>query len=63
MYLKKLNANQTWAFVFYDQLVRLTGENMFYPTRKLAIEAANRHDLFVDKSNKVITKAPIGANE
>ena len=47
MTLTYLPANQAFAFLFGDALLRMEGEPMFYQTRPEAVAAAERHHLTV----------------
>jgi len=48
-----LPVNQTYVFMFGDQLLRLEGESMTYVNRVDAIAAANRKGLAVAQNGNV----------
>ena len=55
--LDYLRANQAFAFLFGDALLRLDGEPLFFSTRPDAIEAASRHGLIVWANGSLSSRA------
>jgi hypothetical protein len=55
MRLQWLVPNNAYVFMFYDQLIRLHDEQMFFQTRAEALAAAKRRGLKVSKGNLVTT--------
>lgn len=61
--LRFLGANNAWAFIFGESLVRLHNEEMFFQDRKEAVAAARRRGLKVARNGSIKTEggATVGA--
>lgn len=58
MRMRKLPANNAWAFLFGDRVVKLADEERFFQTKKAALAAAERRGLKVDERGSVSVKQP-----
>lgn len=53
MTLQFIETNQTFAFFFFDKLMRMGSEPMFFETRREAVYAAKAYGLKVTNRNTV----------
>ena len=56
MTLQFLGSASHFAFFFGSELCRMSDENMFFPTKDLAEDAARRHGLQVNRDRSVTTR-------
>ena len=56
MHLVYLKPNQAWVFLWHDRPTRMGDEDMFFQKREVAVAAAKRQGLTVDKAGHVTSR-------